>query len=640
MSVLLVFDATTPSIDDAADPSVHTPKLCSENVVRAIWHQKIPGKDAETTVETAICPAVDSLDDIGGALYGNNWISIRKRLSRRLACMSDQNTTALLTNKLIGKEFGVNDLVELVCLMHNLDNTLISAEKRLLDERVHADKRDNVLVNNTNLNILDIANRLQNHLMIRQDTDKNKGEAFKLFFENSPNKSSFTPFQRVIGGRRQHLARNVEAVLSRRQEIAQFGATKFNGKHLVTNPRLLFEYGNSLVLLRESLIFVCLSRNFITPMIKTIGRDCQLMKNVLPKIKEALRSLDLVATNSVYAVRSMLTLTKLYNGMEPHILTNTLLSESAKLAIIDCTDVLQPQNEVNVPNFVRSAKALFRGLSVVFKDRYFHNLFQQSPIQFGIILEQFRGVCNVVRMDMQRRYDAQSQSGIPNSTFSTNDCCETLNATGKYHEKRSPNISEQAKAAFAIHDVNRNGIWYTFDYLAEHQPRAFEEALIGWYKFCGSRLKARSEKMKYQKKFKKMRRIKVTNKLGKATECVPAAKSVVAKSTIKPVVAKELLSLQSQHPHWIWWTTHRDKYLKEHSGMGISVQKRGLRELLRPFMHLMRTHTASFIKTAGLEKLQRSLHEYCVRNIAVQQQQQGQQNVVQCPPLPDLGKRF
>ena len=143
---------------------------------------------------------------------------------------SDQNTTALLTNNFIAKEFGVKDLNHFVCLIHNLDNALITVEKRLLALRKERNLRDCVLNNNLNINIVEITCRLQNHHKVRTDTDKNKGESFEHFFEKSPNKSAFFACQRVICGRRQHLVRNFEAASSRRSEIATFRSTKFQDK--------------------------------------------------------------------------------------------------------------------------------------------------------------------------------------------------------------------------------------------------------------------------------------------------------------------------------------------------------------------------------------------------------------------------
>lgn len=127
-SVLLSFNTdTTEFIDPDID---FNPKLYDGNIIRAIWHHNIPSKDSVTTVKAAIVPAIDELNEIGAVLY-KDWINLRRLMKTKLAVMSDQNTGALLTNRLIGEEFNVECLVQCVCLMHNLDNTLIVAVNRL-----------------------------------------------------------------------------------------------------------------------------------------------------------------------------------------------------------------------------------------------------------------------------------------------------------------------------------------------------------------------------------------------------------------------------------------------------------------------------------------------------------------------------
>lgn len=96
----------------------------------------------------------------------------------------------------------------------------------------------------------------------------------------------------------------------------------------------------------------------------------------------------------------------------------------------------------------------------------------------------------------------------------------------------------------------------------------------------------------------------------------------------------------------------RDKYLLKHKGMLVSAQRRGLRDILRPFMRLKKTHNASFIKTGGLETLQKALHQHCEQHNAQQQYGHnrrppsnnmrpftpltGPQSKSHCPPLPSF----
>eukprot|EP01083_Nonionella_stella_P275243 934712_1 len=100
-SIVLAFDCDPPREYEYEIQSIFTPKLLAGNVVRGIWHRNIPAKDAATTVKWSVQPAIEQLDSIGKRLF-ESWTSIASRMKERLAVMSDQNSTALLTNKLIG----------------------------------------------------------------------------------------------------------------------------------------------------------------------------------------------------------------------------------------------------------------------------------------------------------------------------------------------------------------------------------------------------------------------------------------------------------------------------------------------------------------------------------------------------------
>ena len=84
---------------------------------------------------------------------------------------------------------------------------------------------------------------------------------------------------------------------------------------------------------------------------------------------------------------------------------------------------------IDISTFLLRARAMFADKNVVFKDLYFRALFELAPPQFEMVIKQFQGVCGVINIDMTRRYEMQSKESIPESTFSTNDRAETLNAT-------------------------------------------------------------------------------------------------------------------------------------------------------------------------------------------------------------------
>ena len=112
-------------------------------------------------------------------------------------------------------------------------------------------------------------------------------------------------------------------------------------------------------------------------MIKIVSRDSQLMKDVLRKISESLRNLDKIFKNVRFALRSILTLSQIYDGMNPQLQIDKLPSADAKMAIVDSTEDLGDGGDVSVSIFFRGAQAAFRSNNISFPDKYFHYLFAQ-----------------------------------------------------------------------------------------------------------------------------------------------------------------------------------------------------------------------------------------------------------------------
>eukprot|EP01084_Bolivina_argentea_P116264 206606_1 len=141
----------------------YLPQTHFGNMVRAIWHGNISSKDSESCIEWAVRPAIDKIDALGKLLYGNKWISLRSLFKQELAVISDQNNGAKKTNRLIGKEFSVMLLIKLICLMHNVSNTLWTVIARLLLER--QGESDEILQECKNIDIVEICNSIQKLLM-------------------------------------------------------------------------------------------------------------------------------------------------------------------------------------------------------------------------------------------------------------------------------------------------------------------------------------------------------------------------------------------------------------------------------------------------------------------------------------------
>eukprot|EP01084_Bolivina_argentea_P297653 512829_1 len=135
LSMLMTFNTIVPEEGEYELPEIFTPKLIAGNVMRAIWHRNIPGKDTKTIMDWAIKPAIDELNEIGKLLYAEQWRCLRTLMEKKLAVMSDQNNGALDIGTHIVKEFKVRIFIQLICFMHNVHNMLEKIDNRLLYER-------------------------------------------------------------------------------------------------------------------------------------------------------------------------------------------------------------------------------------------------------------------------------------------------------------------------------------------------------------------------------------------------------------------------------------------------------------------------------------------------------------------------
>eukprot|EP01084_Bolivina_argentea_P220863 374224_1 len=510
MSVVMAFDADIPTQLEIEDPALFTPELQCGNIVRGIWHQNIPSKDSATSVKWAIKPAIDELDVLGSFTFGNKWIFIRDLIGKQLAMMTDQNAGAQKTSELTGLAFKVKLLQKYVCFMHIVDNMLITCKDRLLldrDDENEEELKADELQNCRNIDIMDICNRLQKALSQKCDSLRNKGCLFAVFTSYSNNKESFVDWCRVTGERRQFTIRNVDAAISRRQEILEVSKKKQGNKYLVSNARICLEFGLSITLLREAIVMTSVKRNYTEQIVVCMGKTLQNMNEFLPVVKESLYKLERVQTNKIFAIKTLFTMVSFfqyenmeinqYEQLQSNIITNKLLSLNCKLKIVQCTDEMSQwikENQfIDASGFLQNAITIFTEDNICLKDKYFYHLFRLSPTHL-------QGVYGNMYHDLKGRIKLQSSGQIPKSVPTVNDNTESLNATGKYSGRYAPNIEETTKAGHAIGVFNKD-CWNTFDYLRIYEPKIFMHILIKWYTFCGTYKKAIKAKKQYKKAY-------------------------------------------------------------------------------------------------------------------------------------------
>eukprot|EP01084_Bolivina_argentea_P232258 391489_1 len=628
MSILMAFNTIVPEEDEYKLPEIFTPKLQAGNIIRAIWHRNIPGKDTKTIMDWAVKPAIDELNEIGKLLYAEHWRCLRGIMEKTLAVMSDQNNGALDIGSHIVVEFKVTLFIQLICVMHNVHNALEKINNRLLYERRLELKRqpqaDPVLKNLKNIDIIEICNRIQKSINAKFDGHKNKGITFKVFTSYSEDKDFFTKFRRVVGERKQWELHNVHACLSRRENMSDFSMKTKGSQHLVHNSREIYEYSKSIFLLRESIIMVNIQLMYTDPLMVTCGKNVKQMNKFLPILKKSLLIVRQIIQQKNFALRTLFQLTLLiqHELIQPYILCNNLLTHQQKMNILDCTkeneitDFIDEQNFINPAGFVNRIQTITFSRDITYSDKYFAYLFDIKADELVTLLNQMQGAYYNLFTDLLKRYKAQPHQHIPDSGLTTNDCGESLNATGKYRGKIAVNIHEKTKGAHAVGDINNP--WETWDYVLDFEGMEFKRNVILWNRNLGTYRELMYEKKTYEQKYfsQKWKKIRLNIETSN-DEHIPTAKANPAKG--QEMKGQEMkincMYYDIDYELWTGWTRYRDGYLAQNLGILISEQRAHFREHLIDLMIRNTNYTRTNIKNWGLETKQLKLYEYCCANL-------------------------
>ncbi len=590
------------------------PKRRAGNIVRAIWHNNIPSKDAKSSVQWAVKPAINSLDKMGYELY-DNWTDIKSLIDGTLGTMTDQNTTALLINKLIGRELDIEELIESICGMHNVDNSIQPALDRLKQQRLNDKEDKNILCNSWKLDILSIANKMQNVLNIKNDNLRNKGHIYEEY-ERKQKSHKYTKFARVIGDRKINQLKNIDAILTRRDCIKKFAELSFNNQHLIYNARIAYEYGNSQVLLRESIIMTNIRRLYASPLLVTIGKDKPLMNIGLPVIKQALDSMKLITKShqhSINVLAPLLLLTSLYDCTENAMIRNDLLCNDEKLFLIEIGEYINTLSRhnsegiINLEQFLTQCQEKIRRKNIVFNDNYYKTIFNQTALELSKILSQLKGAYGNIYDDMILRYELQNKNA-PNSTFTNNDITESLNGASKYQQRKGPSTTPKSREGSSFNSINCDA-WNTFDYLSQNETMEFKRIILIWHNQYQSYHTSMKNKEFDEEHYNRHRTIKNRRILRATTTAIPAATVNNSNSTNISIIKTDYVSISNSI--WTEWTELRDSILRRLLGQRVRSQRTKLKEILQGIMKKHKTHTNSMINRTGLASLQNKLYEYC-----------------------------
>eukprot|EP01084_Bolivina_argentea_P274786 468468_1 len=598
-----------------------TPETRENCIFRGIWHQNIPKTDAETTIEWAIIPAFNRLDHIGYGLFGTGWIPMKQRVKKKIGTMTDAASTAQSTSRKIGSIYNSELIFKNICLQHNYGNNLTPGVQRLKATRIHfvlKDKKEQDVVKRTiKMTIFEICLNIQKVLVQGIDNTRAKGGLFQFLLGHAKS----VAFGREIGDRKQHQFKCVEAAISVRDVLGKMSlmADK-KSKPVLYNARVLYEFSESRILLREALIVVNLGRNYSTPSLLKTSKYDPMMNKCIPFVREMLDSLDSlfqVGFSSAKMLGLVLGLLSLSKEISPNILVNKFELQSNLEIICDIGGVVNDINQhgkVNISLFYDKIQEMIS--NTVFVDKYYFYLFDSTKLEFESTLEELYGVYRVTFEDMTNRFNEQCMTP-PKSMLGNNDPTESMQGSSKYYQKYKLRIAEFSRAVRTLHDVNK--IWYTFDWLMKHDFEFFVDVLMFWFYDCGSyRLKAEEKKLRlneYNQIQQKQYEETISNSI-QITPKVPQHLNLKTKQ-LKPPVSLDFEFIK--HPAWHRWCIERNKTICHVIGLGVMLTREKLQTKILKIINdkqLMK-YPLKIKTTWKVRKLQKELYEHC-KKIAFQ----------------------
>eukprot|EP01083_Nonionella_stella_P117078 348441_1 len=536
-SILFSFDIEEFDECERGDDGQYTPDATDGIIFRGIWHNNVPSTTAQGILDWAVTPAIN--DRV-------------------------KDTTAQKTSHLIGEKLESSVVYKNICFQHQCDNNLKAPINRLLYERIQNESTDLELLQRTkNMTILDICNDIQKTTAENNYNLRNQGSMFGTILGHRKN----LPFPRVVGERRTHQIPSCEAALSRRATLKRFSMMKEKNKsgNVVYNARVIYEYTQSNILLKENLVLINIGRVFSKPMLLLSPRK---MNESLPIIKETLDTLKAVIDlgwNSVILIGFVLCLSSLSKHIRVHVLDNKIEEQFALECICDVggmTKEIASDGTVDIFAFVEGASKILE--HVRFEDKYYRYLFSLNQEQFTKLLKSVYGCYKVIYYDMIERYNKQS-TAPPNSMVTTNDRCESMQGSSKYYQGIKQKISELSRAARVLCDINKD-MWYSYDWLRENDFDEFMRLLIFWFYQCGTYKEKKEAKDVAQNKYDEVRRAKALSRVRDATSEIPQVPSYLNISQKRIATGVDVKFDWIDSMLWDNWCVKRNDCVKDMAG--------------------------------------------------------------------------
>eukprot|EP01083_Nonionella_stella_P151390 483596_1 len=352
--------------------------------------------------------------------------------------------------------------------------------------------------------------------------------------------------------------------------------------------------------------------------IKTIQTNKRIVLRI-PIIKECLDTMKLVIQthwNSPQMIGFALCLFSVSESIVVNVIENKFESQYALGLLCDIGGMMNRitrNNRIDIQEFAQGSELILGQKRYVFADKYYHYLFTISLEEFCKYLQQLKGVYHVSYHDMVDRFNKQCHNP-PKSMLTTNDRCESMQGSAKYYQHIKQRLSELSRGVRVLGDINKD-MWYTFDWMREHNFDEFCRLLIFWLYSCGTYREKRECEKKKQAEYNQTITGNTMNRIKQTTNAIPQVPSHlrISTKTFKPPITIEFEHIDCVL--WNRWCVIRNDLINKMTGSKVTLV-RG--QLLTQFNELIANnkeslHGLTLNARWKIRKRQDVFYEYCAK---------------------------
>ena len=388
-------------------------------------------------------------------MFGEDWRDIIGLLRIHTNALSDENTTALATTKLLFKELGIKEYHVFICLLHQISNSVKPALNYLTwsrTQRWNSNDGEYGVDRSKDISLHDLANKASEYLKEGSKNERARPQLISALQCVPELQCKLDPFKRVVGNRGINLWCNIFSLLQRRESLSELSilSDKQSGA-LISDHKLFYEYSHCPGWLRETLVGIAFDRAITSPLLRMLNTSHLAMGRALEFVKSLNDRIGYIIQHYEHESNKILQIFLNFKAIDPiprlakekRQLTHR---ESTILGLL-CLNHLGIGGEHNVVDYrkwnenVIALRDWAQNDILFSNDIFYQKVLHLSSRDLKLCTRLFVGMLKQFHTDFTKRIAAQNIVTNPEKiggAFSNNDVSERGVGIRKYIKKFKP----------------------------------------------------------------------------------------------------------------------------------------------------------------------------------------------------------